>query len=478
MPVKKKTQETKDDVKDIKVESKVEKKEEAEVKEIIKETITEEPVAKREERPVIKRVIPSNTTSRYSTTHNNNATRNSNGSTLYNTNSTSSANFEPDLSTNPNGVSYSGSTISIKGVLEILQDYGVIRQDEKTNADLPKDVYISQSQIRRFNLRKSDILTGQSRPPKEGERYLSLLRLDTVNGVSPEEARKRPQFSKLTPIFPNEWLKLETKQEVLSTRLIDLISPIGKGQRAMIVAPPKAGKTWLLKDIASGITENHPDIVLMVALIGERPEEVTHFARSVKGDVYASNFDEKSDEQARMAELCLERAKRLAEMGKDVVILMDSITRLARAYNMVAPPSGRTLTGGFDPAALYPAKHFFGAARNLEEGGSLTIIATSLVDTGSRMDDVIFEEFKGTGNMELRLDRALAERRIYPSIDIKASSTRHDEHLYDQKTLDAVFRLRRMVDLLDDRDSTELVMQRLKKTKTNKEFLESLHQGS
>lgn len=381
-------------------------------------------------------------------------------------------------SSSSNGVSYNGKTIPIKGVLEVLPDYGVIRQDEKLNEDLPKDVYISQSQIRRFNLRKSDILTGHSRPPKEGERYLSLLKLETVNGLSPEEARKRPVFSKLTPIFPNEWLHLETDQNVLSTRLIDLISPIGKGQRAMVVAPPKAGKTWLLQDIANGLATNYPEMELLVALIGERPEEVTHFARNVKGTVYASNFDEKPDEQARMAELCLERAKRLAEIGKDVVILMDSITRLARAYNMVAPPSGRTLTGGFDPAALYPAKHFFGAARNFEEGGSLTIIATALVDTGSRMDDVIFEEFKGTGNMELRLDRSLADRRIYPSIDIKSSGTRHEEELYDKKSLEEIFRLRRMVDLLDDRDATELVMQRLKKSKTNKDFLDNLHSGA
>lgn len=376
------------------------------------------------------------------------------------------------------GVSYTGKTIPIKGVLEILQDYGVIRQDEKLNEDLPKDVYISQSQIRRFNLRKSDIITGHSRPPKEGERYLSLLRLDTINGMSPEEARKRPLFSKLTPIFPKEWMHLETTSDILSTRVIDLVSPIGKGQRAMVVAPPKAGKTWLLQDVANGVSQNYPNSVLLVALIGERPEEVTHFARSVKGDVYASNFDEKPDEQTRMAELCLERAKRLAEMGKDVVILMDSITRLARAYNMVAPPSGRTLTGGFDPAALYPAKHFFGAARNFEEGGSVTIIATALVDTGSRMDDVIFEEFKGTGNMELRLDRALSERRIYPAIDIKASGTRHEEQLYSQSELEAVYRLRRMIDLLDDRDATDLVIQRLKKTKSNKEFLATLHTGS
>ncbi len=373
---------------------------------------------------------------------------------------------------------YNGKTISVSGMLEILQDYGVIRQDKKTDDTLPKDVYISQSQIRRFNLRKSDIITGQSRPPKEGERYLSLLKLETVDGMHPEEARKRPAFVNMTPIFPNKWLKLETKQEVVSTRLMDLVSPVGKGQRAIIVAPPKAGKTWLLKEIANGLTENHPQIQLLVALIGERPEEVTHFKRSVVGERFASNFDETPEEQTRIAELCLERAKRLAEQKKDVVILMDSITRLARAYNMTAPPSGRTLTGGFDPAALYPAKHFFGAARNLEEGGSVTIIATALVETGSRMDDVIFEEFKGTGNLELRLDRSLGERRIFPAIDIKASGTRHEEYLYDPATLEEIFRLRRMVDLLDDREATELVIQRLKKSKTNKEFLESLHKGA
>ena len=246
----------------------------------------------------------------------------------------------------------------------------------------------------------------------------------------------------------------------------------------MIVAPPKAGKTWLLKDIANGITVNHPDAVLMVALIGERPEEVTDIQRSVKGEVFASNFDETADTQTRVAEMTLERAKRFSEAGKDVVILMDSLTRLARAYNMVVPPSGRTLSGGFDPSALYPPKHFFGAARNFEDSGSLTIIATALVDTGSRMDEVIFEEFKGTGNMELRLDRTLADRRVYPSIDIKASGTRHEEQLYSKKELESIFKFRRMIDLLDDRESTELVLQRLKKTKSNKEFLETLSQAS
>ena len=384
-----------------------------------------------------------------------------------------------DSVVNIDPANYTGDVIAVKGLLEILPDYGVIRQENHPydNPDLPKDVYISQSQIRRFALRPGDVLNGFARPPKEGERYLSLLRVEKVAGVDPEEARKRPQFTRLTPIFPQKWIKLETEPDIVSTRLIDLVAPIGRGQRAMLVAPPKAGKTWLLKDIANGITTNHPDITLLVALIGERPEEVTHFSRSVKGEVFASNFDEKADEQARIAEICLERAKRMAETGKDVVILMDSLTRLARAYNMVAPPSGRTLTGGFDPAALYPAKHFFGAARNFEEGGSLTIIATALVETGSRMDDVIFEEFKGTGNMELRLDRALSERRVFPAIDIKASGTRHEEYLLDKSELEKIFRLRRMVDLLDDRDSAELVIDRLKKSKSNKEFLDNLHKG-
>jgi transcription termination factor Rho len=372
---------------------------------------------------------------------------------------------------------YNGEVVSISGMLEVLPDYGVIRQKVKVDENLPRDVYISHSQIKRFNLRMGDAVKGFARPPKEGERYLSLLKIETIDGVEPEAARKRPLFTELTPIFPNFWLKLETKGEIISTRLIDLVAPIGKGQRAMVVAPPKAGKTWLLKDIANGITTNHPEVSLLVALIGERPEEVTHFSRSVQGEVYASNFDEKAEEQTRVAEVCLERAKRLAEKGKDVVILMDSLTRLARAYNMVAPPSGRTLTGGFDPAALYPAKHFFGAARNFEEAGSLTIIATALVETGSRMDDVIFEEFKGTGNMELRLDRQLAERRIYPAIDIKASGTRHEEYLFEKDKLDQIFRLRRMVDLLEDRDSTDLVIDRLKKTKSNEEFLGNLHKG-
>lgn len=376
-----------------------------------------------------------------------------------------------------NGKYYSGQTIAVSGTLEVFPDYGVIRQEEAPNDDLPKDVYISQSQIKRFSLRMGDVIKGYARAPKEGERYLSLLQVEIVDGMEPDVARKRPFFNKLTPIFPNQWMKLETTPDVLSTRLIDLIAPIGRGQRAMLVAPPKSGKTWLMKDIAHGIATNHPDVKIFVALIGERPEEVTDMQRSVQGEVYASNFDEHPEQQTRIAEICLEKAKRMAEKGADVVILMDSLTRLGRAYNMVVPPSGRTLTGGFDPSALYPAKSFFGAARNFEEDGSLTMIATALIDTGSRMDDVIFEEFKGTGNMELRLDRNLYERRIFPTIDIKGSGTRNEEKLYDPKTLEAVHKLRRMIDLLNDNETTELVIQQLKKTASNEEFLKTLHKG-
>ena len=377
-----------------------------------------------------------------------------------------------------NGAHFSGETVPVEGMLEILPDYGVVRQPEQLDEALPKDVYTSLSQIRRFGLRTGDTVTGYARPPKDNERWLSLLRVEKVNGLEPDQAKKRPYFSKLTPIYPEEWMKLETKSEVLSTRLIDLIAPIGKGQRAMIVSPPKAGKTWLLKEIATGIAENHPDITIMVCLIGERPEEVTDMKRTVKGEVYASNFDEAPDIQTRVAELTLEKAKRLAERGGDVVILMDSLTRLARAYNLVVPPSGRTLSGGFDPSALYPPKHFFGAARNFEEKGSLTIIATALVETGSRMDDVIFEEFKGTGNMELKLDRQLADRRIFPSIDIKSSGTRNEEKLYDPETYETIKLLRNMSGLREFEDGiNEMVVNRLKKTKDNKEFLASLKTG-
>ncbi len=369
-------------------------------------------------------------------------------------------------------------TYKVDGILEIRPDYGIIRQEKPAVEGLPKDVYIATTQINKFGLRKGDRVEGIARSPKEGERYLSLLKVEKVEGVDADVARKRPRFEDLVAIHPNERLRLETKPDILTTRLMDLLTPLGKGQRAMIVAPPKAGKTWLLQDIARGLAENHPDLKLMVVLIGERPEEVTEMQRTVKGDVYASNFDESAAKQVEVAENALERAKRLAEKGDDVVILMDSITRLARAYNLVETPSGRTLTGGFDPAALYPPKKFFGAARNFEDAGSLTIIATALVDTGSKMDDVIFEEFKGTGNMELFLDRSLAERRIFPAFDIKRSMTRHEELLYTPKEAEKVLTLRRMIDLLDEKEATQIVVDRLKKTKTNDEFLDSLANGT
>jgi transcription termination factor Rho len=370
------------------------------------------------------------------------------------------------------------STYKVNGVLEIKGDYGVLRQDSSSNVqNLPKDVYVAATQINKFGLRKGDRVEGYARPPKEGERYLSLLRVEKVEGISATEARNRPRFEDLIPIHPNQRLKLETEPDILTTRLMDLLTPMGKGQRAMIVAPPKAGKTWLLQHIARGIAQNHPEIHLMVVLIGERPEEVTEMVRTVKGEVWASNFDESAVHQVEEAENSLERAKRLAEKGEDVCILMDSLTRLARAYNLVEPPSGRTLSGGFDPAALYPPKRFFGSARKFEDGGSLTIIATALIDTGSKMDDVIFEEFKGTGNMELFLDRTLAERRIYPAFDIKRSMTRHEELLYTAKEREKVVTLRRMMDLLDDKEATPIVIERLRKTKSNDEFLDTLSNG-
>ena len=366
-------------------------------------------------------------------------------------------------------------TKDVGGVLEILQDYGFLRTE--TLKPGPDDVYISMSQIRKFELRNGDLIQGVARPPKQGEKYWGLLRVDEVSGLKPNQASKRPVFERLTPIFPEERITLETKKDIVTTRIIDLIAPIGKGQRAMIVSPPKAGKTIFLKDVAHGVTANYPDIELMVVLIGERPEEVTDMRRSVEGLVIASNFDEKPEEQTAIARLSLELAKRKVEVGKDVVMLVDSITRLARAHNLDVPPSGRTLSGGFDPAALYPPKHFFGAARNIEDGGSLTIVATALVDTGSRMDDLIYEEFKGTGNMEIHLDRRLANRRIYPAIDVLRSSTRREDLLLSKADLEQIFKLRKMLDTLgDDTGTTELLITRLKKTKSNADFLATLHE--
>ena len=362
------------------------------------------------------------------------------------------------------------------GVLEIIQDgIGFLRSDHLLPG--PDDVYVSQSQIRRFGLRTGDMVIGQVRPPKETEKYYGLLRVEAVNGLDPEAAKKRPDFERLTPIFPNEQIKLETDRHILSTRLLDMLAPIGRGQRGLIVSPPKAGKTTVLKQIANGITTNYRDIHLMVVLIGERPEEVTDMDRSVSAEVISSTFDEPVQDHTRVAEMALERAKRLVECGRDVVILLDSITRLARAYNLVVPPSGRTLSGGIDPAALYPPKRFFGAARNIEEGGSLTIIATCLVDTGSRMDDVIYEEFKGTGNMELHLNRKLAERRIFPAFDIERSGTRREELLLDSQTLARVWTLRRMIQAIGGgMEALESILERLPKTANNAEFLATLHQ--
>jgi transcription termination factor Rho len=358
-----------------------------------------------------------------------------------------------------------------QGVLEILPDgWGFLRHSNF--APTASDVYVSQSQIKRFGLRTGDIVSGQVRPPKDTEKYYSLLRVQAVNNQDPEVARTRKNFDDLTALFPNEQLVLETDASNISARFIDLIAPIGKGQRGLIVSPPKAGKTTLLKTIANSITKNYPDVVLVVLLIDERPEEVTDIRRSVDGMVVSSTFDELPENHMRVAEMVLEMSKRLVESGKDVVVLLDSITRLARASNLTVTPSGRTLSGGLDPSALYRPKKFIGAARNIEEGGSLTVIGTALIDTGSRMDDAIFEEFKATGNMELVLDRNLAERRIFPAIDIKRSGTRHDELFFDEDTLKRVWHLHRLLAALDTEQGTELLIERLKKTKSNKEFLQ------
>jgi len=348
--------------------------------------------------------------------------------------------------------------VIVDGILEVVKDgtHGLIRTDGLLPSD--NDVYISGSQIRKFSLRTGDEVSGPARLPKNKERYLSLLRVDTVYGKPAAEAVKRPSFRKLTPIFPKKQIKLETDKEPISTRMIDLLAPIGFGQRSMVVSPPKAGKTILLKDIAEGIAVNHPKAKLIVALIAERPEEVTDMRRFVKGDVFASNFDELPEHNCRVAEMALQKAMRMVEWGEDVIILMDSITRLARAYNITMPTSGKTLSGGFDPVALYPPKKFFGAARNFEEKGSLTIIATALVDTGSRMDDLVYEEFKGTGNMELHLDRKLANRRIYPAIDVMNSGTRNEELLLSKEVLNQSWRIRRMLEVLDSNESPTEVL--------------------
>ncbi len=373
------------------------------------------------------------------------------------------------------------------GILEIMSEgIGFLRSGHYQPG--PYDIYVSQSQIRRYKLRNGDLVIGHVRPPRESERHYGLLKVESVNGLEPEEAKHRETFESLTPIFPDERFNLETDRHTIATRLINLVTPIGKGQRGLIVSPPKAGKTTILKQIANAISTNYPDVHLMVALIGERPEEVTDMDRSVDAEVISSTFDEPVTSHVRVAEMALERAKRLVEVGRHVVILMDSITRLARAYNLVVTPSGRTLSGGIDPSALYPPKRFFGAARNIEEGGSLTIIATCLIDTGSRMDDVVYEEFKGTGNMELHLSRKLQERRIFPAIDIERSSTRREELLLGPDVTQRVWLMRRMFDQmitspphgagLDLSTATEAITQRISHTENNQEFLETLHEAN
>ena len=362
--------------------------------------------------------------------------------------------------------------LPVGGLLDILDSFAFIRTGGYLPS--PNDVYVSLQQVRKYGLRKGDVITGSVREPKEGERrekFSALVKVETVNGVEPENAKERVEFSKLIPLYPQERLRLETEPNVLTTRIIDLISPIGKGQRGLIVSPPKAGKTMVLQSIANAITTNNPECHLMVVLVDERPEEVTDMQRSVKGEVIASTFDRPADDHTTVAELAIERAKRLVELGHDVVVLLDSITRLGRAYNIAAPASGRILSGGVDSAALYPPKKFFGAARNIENGGSLTILATALVDTGSKMDEVIFEEFKGTGNMELILNRKFADKRIFPAVDVVASGTRKEEILMGTEELSIVWRLRRVLHALEPQQALELLLEKMKGTKSNVEFL-------
>ncbi|MEZ5538491.1 MAG: transcription termination factor Rho [Pseudomonadales bacterium] len=372
----------------------------------------------------------------------------------------------------------SGEEISGEGVLEILQDgFGFLRSSSSSYLAGPDDIYVSPSQIRRFNLRTGDEVIGKIRPPKEGERYFALLKVDTINGDRPEGTKNKALFENLTPLFPNQRMKLEAgngSREDLTGRIIDLIAPIGKGQRGLIVAPPKAGKTIMMQNIAQAIARNNPECHLIVLLIDERPEEVTEMQRSVRGEVVASTFDEPPTRHVQVAEMVIERAKRLVEHKKDVVILLDSITRLARAYNTVIPSSGKVLTGGVDANALERPKRFFGAARNIEHGGSLTIIATSLVDTGSKMDEVIYEEFKGTGNMELHLDRKIAEKRVYPAINIRRSGTRREELLMAEDEMQKAWILRKLLHDMEDTPATEFLVDKLKDCKTNEEFFASM----
>ncbi|PIB30546.1 transcription termination factor Rho [Maribacter sp. 4G9] len=388
------------------------------------------------------------------------------------------SNFDKDLKNRYKEPEYEfDSIITSEGVLDIMQDgYGFLRSSDYNYLSSPDDIYVSQSQIRLFGLKPGDTVLGNVRPPKEGEKYFPLIKVNKINGIDPQVVRDRVSFEHLTPLFPKEKFNLAEKQSTISTRIIDLFSPIGKGQRGMIVSQPKTGKTMLLKDIANGIAANHPEVYQIILLIDERPEEVTDMQRNVRGEVVASTFDKEASEHVRVANIVLEKAKRLVECGHDVVILLDSITRLARAYNTVQPASGKVLSGGVDANALHKPKRFFGAARNIENGGSLSIIATALTETGSKMDEVIFEEFKGTGNMELQLDRKIANRRIFPAIDLTSSSTRRDDLLLDENTLQRMWIMRKYLADMNPVEAMEFIEQRFKQTKNNEEFLMTMNQ--
>jgi len=448
----------------------------------VAETIVTEPAADKPASRQYNQPRPERQPREFSNDSNNRSRRNRrNRNTGGNPNSGGRERFNSDSMPNADQP-YAGELVDVEGLLDLRDDgYGFLRT--KSYHSSPNDVYVSINQVRRYHLRKGDAIVGGFRPAASNEKYPALLRVDSVAGVDPEVARLRPRFEDLTPLFPDEKLKLETNEGKtdLTPRIVDLLSPIGKGQRGLIVSPPKAGKTTIMKQIAQSIEANNPEVHLMVLLVDERPEEVTDIRRSVLGEVISSTFDRPAEEHTHVAELCIERAKRLVEQGRDVVIILDGITRLARAYNLAAPATGRIMSGGVDSGALYPPKKFFGAARNIEEGGSLTILASALVETGSKMDEVIFEEFKGTGNMELRLDRRLAERRLYPAIDVNGSSTRHEELLFARDVLPQVWKLRRVLNGLaaEGREAAglELLIDKLKSTKSNDEFLAEIAGG-
>jgi len=438
-------------------------------KEATQETETEEPIEQKRPRPRPKPANQSNKNSQ----QNNNQKKKPNPRTPHD-----KSNFDKDLKNRYKEPEYEfDSIIASEGVLDIMQDgYGFLRSSDYNYLSSPDDIYVSQSQIRLFGLKTGDTVLGNVRPPKEGEKYFPLIKVNKINGIDPQIVRDRVSFEHLTPLFPQEKFNLAERQSTISTRIIDLFSPIGKGQRGMIVSQPKSGKTMLLKDIANGIAANHPEVYQIILLIDERPEEVTDMQRNVRGEVVASTFDKEPTEHVRVANIVLEKAKRLVECGHDVVILLDSITRLARAYNTVQPASGKVLSGGVDANALHKPKRFFGAARNIEGGGSLSIIATALTETGSKMDEVIFEEFKGTGNMELQLDRKIANRRIFPAIDLTSSSTRRDDMLLDENTLQRMWIMRKYLADMNPVEAMEFIEQRFKQTKNNEEFLMTMNQ--